>query len=85
MDKARIEIVLESFFESLKSKENKILETGLTQNQTVDALKVAVISAIENNPDKFEIYVKFFLNSSMYLLDEDDELLDVEEMLRLAR
>tara|TARA_R100000306_G_scaffold55672_2_gene53354 strand:- start:209 stop:466 length:258 start_codon:yes stop_codon:yes gene_type:complete len=85
LDKARIEIVLESFFESLKSKENKILETGLTQNQTVDALKVAVISAIENNPDKFEVYVKFFLNSSMYLLDEDDELLDVDEMLRLAR
>ena len=85
MDKARIEIVLESFFESLKSKDNKILETGLTQNQTVDALKVAVISAIENNPDKFEVYVKFFLNSSMYLLDEDDELLDVDEMLRLAR
>ena len=85
MDKARIEIVLESFFESLKSEENKILETGLTQNQTVDALKVAVISAIENNPEKFEVYVKFFLNSSMYLLDEDDELLDVEEMLRLAR
>ena len=85
MDKARIEIVLESFFESLKSKENKILETGLTQNQTVDALKVAVISAIENNPDKFETYVKWFLNGSMYLLDEDDELLDVEEMLRLAR
>ena len=78
-------IVLESFFESLKSKENKMLETGLTQNQTVDALKVAVISAIENNPEKFEVYVKFFLNSSMYLLDEDDELLDIEEMLRLAR
>ena len=67
MEKARIEIVLESFFESLKSKENKILETGLTQNQTVDALKVAVISAITEHPDKFEIYVKWFLNGSMYL------------------
>jgi|TARA_R110002095_G_scaffold65291_1_gene55131 hypothetical protein len=85
LDKARIEIVLESFFESLKSKDNKILETGLTQNQTVDALKVAVISAITEHPDKFETYVKWFLNGSMYLLDEDDELLDVEEMLRLAR
>ena len=85
MDKARIEIVLESFFESLKSEDNKILETGLTHNQTVDALKVAVISAITEHPDKFEIYVKWFLNGSMYLLDEDDELLDVEEMLRLAR
>ena len=76
MDKARIEIVLESFFESLKSEDNKILETGLTQNQTVDALKVAVISAITEHPDKFETYVKWFLNGSMYLLDEDDELLD---------
>tara|TARA_R110000737_G_scaffold14446_1_gene30445 strand:+ start:377 stop:634 length:258 start_codon:yes stop_codon:yes gene_type:complete len=85
LDKARIEIVLESFFESLKSKENKILETGLTQNQTVDALKVAVISAITEHPDKFETYVKWFLNGSMYLLDEDDEILDIEEMLRLAR
>ena len=85
MDKARIEIVLESFFESLKSEDNKILENGLTQNQTVDALKVAVISAITEHPDKFETYVKWFLNGSMYLLDEDDELLDVEEMLRLAR
>ncbi|PCI95400.1 MAG: hypothetical protein COB15_12230 [Flavobacteriales bacterium] len=69
----------------MKSKDNKILETGLTQNQTVDALKVAVISAITEHPDKFETYVKWFLNGSMYLLDEDDELLDVEEMLRLAR
>ena len=85
MDKARIEIVLESFFESLKSEENKILETGLTLYQSVDALKVAVISAITEHPDKFEVYVKWFLNGSMYLLDEDDDLLDVEEMLRLAR
>lgn len=74
-----------SFFESLKSKENKILETGLTQNQTVDALMIAVVSAIEDNPEKFEVYVKWFLNGSMFLLDEDDELLDIEEMLKLAR
>ena len=87
MDKARIEIVLESFFESLKSKENKNNIDTLHEkiNQTVDALKVAVISAITEHPDKFETYVKWFLNGSMYLLDEDDELLDVEEMLRLAR
>jgi len=64
---------------------NKVLETGLTQNQTVNALHLAVHSAIENNPEKFEVFVKFFLNASMYLLDEDDELLDIEEMLRLAR
>lgn len=85
MDQNKINEVIEKFFKSLKSEENKILETGLTQNQTVDALHLAVLSAIENNEEKFEVFVKWFLNGSMYLLDEDDELLDIEEMLRLAR
>ena len=85
MDQNKINEVIEKFFKSLKSEENKILETGLTQNQTVDALHLAVLSAIENNEEKFEVFVKWFLNGSMYLLDEDDELLDVDEMLRLAR
>ena len=85
MDTNRIDEVVSKFFESLKSKDDKVLETGLTQNQTVDALHLAVLSAIENNEEKFEVFVKWFLNGSMYLLDEDDELLDIEEMLRLAR
>ena len=85
MDQNKINEVIEKFFKSLKSEENKILETGLTQNQTVDALHLAVLSAIENNDEKFEVFVKWCLNGSMYLLDEDDELLDIEEMLRLAR
>ena len=75
MDQNKINEVIEKFFKSLKSEENKILETGLTQNQTVDALHLAVLSAIENNEEKFEVFVKWFLNGSMYLLDEDDELL----------
>tara|TARA_R110000824_G_scaffold359853_1_gene547472 strand:+ start:150 stop:407 length:258 start_codon:yes stop_codon:yes gene_type:complete len=85
LDQNKINEVIEKFFNSLKSEENKILETGLTQNQTVDALHLAVLSAIENNEEKFEVFVKWFLNGSMYLLEEDDELLDIEEMLRLAR
>ena len=85
MDQNRIDEVVSKFFESLKSKDDKVLETGLTQNQTVNALHLAVHSAIENNQEKFEVFVKFFLNASMYLLDEDDELLDIDEMLRLAR
>ena len=85
MDQNRIDEVVSKFFESLKSKDDKMLETGLTQNQTIDALHLTVLSAIEAHPDKFEIFVKWFLNGSMYLLDEDDELLDIEEMLRLAR
>ena len=85
MDKNKIEEVIEKFFSSLKSEENKMLETGLTQNQTVDALHLAVLSAIENNEEKFEVFVKWFLNGSMYLLEEDEELLDIDEMLKLAR
>ncbi len=85
MQEKKVRDVIEKFFESLKSKENKILETALTQNQTVDALKVAVIAAIVDHPEKFEVYVKWFLNGSMYLLEEDDELLDIDEMLKLAR
>ena len=85
MQEKKIKDVLEKFFESLKSKENKMLETGLTQNQTVDALHLAVLSAIENNEEKFEVFVKCFLNGSMYLLEEDEELLDIDEMLKLAR
>jgi hypothetical protein len=85
LDKNKIEEVIGKFFSSLKSEENKMLETGLTQNQTVDALHLAVLSAIENNEEKFEVFVKWFLNGSMYLLEEDDELLDIDEMLKLAR
>ena len=85
MDKNKIEEVVGKFFNSLKSEENKMLETGLTQNQTVDALHLTVLAAIESHPEKFEVFVKWFLNGSMYLLEEDDELLDIEELLRFAR
>ncbi len=85
MDQDKIEEVVGKFFESLKSKDDKMLETGLTQNQTVDALHLAVHAAIKNNPKQFEVFVKWFLNGSMYLLEEDDELLDIDEMLKLAR
>lgn len=85
MDKKKIHEVIEKFFGSLKSKENEMLETGLTQNQTVDALHLAVLNAIEGNEKKFEVFVKWFLSSSMYLLDENEELEDIEEQLRLAR
>ena len=85
MDNKKIHEVIEKFFASLKSKENEVLETGLTQNQTVDALHLAVLNAIEGNEKKFEVFVKWFLSSSMYLLDENEELEDIDEQLRLAR
>ena len=84
MDKKKIHEVIEKFFGSLKSKENEMLETGLTQNQTVDALHLAVLNAIEGNEKKFEVFVKWFLSSSMYLLDENEELEDIESFIKRA-
>ena len=80
MDQAKIKKVIDLFFESLKSKDNETLETGLTQNSTIDVLKNATVQAIEQKPEQFEIYVKWFLNASMFLLDEDDNLLEIKEV-----
>ena len=77
--------VITKFFDSMKDEENRVLETGLTQHQTVDALKQVALLSAQDYPEKFEVYVKWFLSSSMYLLDENDELDDIEQQLRLAR
>ena len=81
----KIDEVLDVFFNSLKSEDNKMLETGLSQNESVEFLKQACSVAIKDHPERFVIYCKWFLSGAMYLLEEDDELLDVEEQLRLAR
>ena len=77
--------VITRFFDSMKDEENKVLETGLSQHETVDALKQVALLSAQDYPEKFEVYVKWFLSSSMYLLDENDELDDIEQQLRLAR
>ena len=77
--------VITKFFDSMKDEENRVLETGLSQHQTVDALKQVAVLSAQDYPEKFEVYVKWFLSSSMYLLDENDELDDIEQQLRLAR
>jgi len=77
--------VITKFFDSMKDEENRVLETGLSQHQTVDALKQVALLSAQDYPEKFEVYVKWFLSSSMYLLDENDELDDIEQQLRLAR
>ena len=78
MDPDKFTKVLDEFFNSLKSTEDKTLETGLSQHTTVDILHQATIEAYTKHPEKFERYVKFFLNASMYLLDEDSELMKIE-------
>lgn len=85
MEKQKVIEVITKFFDSMKDEENRVLETGLTQHQTVDALKQVALLSAQDYPEKFEVYVKWFLSSSMYLLDENDELDDIEQQLRLAR
>ena len=81
----KIDEVLDVFFNSLKSEDNKMLETGLSQNESVEFLKQACSVAIKDHPERFVIYCKWFLSGAMYVLEEDDELLDIEEQLKLAR
>lgn len=78
MDPDKVTKVLDEFFNSLKSTEDKTLETGLSQHTTVDILHQATVEAYKKHPERFERYVKFFLNASMYLLDEDSELLKID-------
>ena len=78
MDQDKITKVLNEFFTSLKSPEDKTLETGLSQHTTIDILHQACVEAQKTHPERFERYVKFFLNASMFLLDEDSELMKIE-------
>ena len=79
MDQVKIIKVVERFFNSLKTDEDKMLETGLTHNATVILLHQACVELIKMHPDKFVVYAKWFLNASMYLLEEDDTLLEIKE------
>ena len=77
MEPDKITKVVDQFFNSLKTNEDKTLETGLSQHTTIDILKQATKQAIKDNPEKFEVYVKWMLNAAMFLLDEDNELLKI--------
>jgi hypothetical protein len=79
LDQAKINHVVNEFFNSLKSEEDKMLDTGLTHNGTVVVLHHAVLQLIQDNPKRFEQYVKFFEFGCMYLNDDTDELPEVEK------
>ena len=79
MDQAKVTHVINEFFHSLKTEEDKMLETGLTHNATVILLHQACVELIKMHPDRFIVYVKWFLNSAMYLLEEDDTLMEIKE------
>ena len=78
MDQDKINKVIERFFNSLKVEEDKTLETGLTHNTTVELLHQATRQLVQENPKRFEQYVKFFEFSCMYLNDDTDEMPEVD-------
>ena len=57
--------------------EDKMLDTGLTNNATVEVLRQAVITLVQDNPKRFEQYVKFFEIGCMYLQDETEDVPEI--------
>jgi hypothetical protein len=79
LDLAKSNNVINAFFTSLKSEEDKMLETGLTHNTTVELLHQATLQLVQEHPKRFEQYVKFFEFGCMYLNDDTDEIPEVEK------
>ena len=79
MDQAKINNVINAFFNSLKMDEDKMLDTGLTNNATVELLHQATLQMVQEHPERFEQYVKFFEFGCMYLQDESDEVPEIEK------
>ena len=82
MEQDKITQVVDAFFNSLKTEEDKMLETGLTHNTTVELLHQATLQLVKENPKRFEQYVKFFEEGCMYLQDESDEVPEVDKIER---
>ena len=79
MDQAKVNHVINAFFHSLKTEEDKMLETGLTDNTTVELLHQATLQLVKENPKRFEQYVKFFEEGCMYLQNDTDEIPEVSQ------
>jgi hypothetical protein len=79
LDLDKITHVVDAFFNSLKSEDDKMLQTGLSHNATVELLHQATLQLVQEHPDRFESYVKFFEEGCMYLQDESDEVPEVEK------
>ena len=77
MDQAKIHHVVNVFFNSLKSELDEKLETGLSQNTTVEMLRDACQEMIKQHPKRFEQYVTFFEIACMYLQDDTKEIPEI--------
>ena len=60
MDPDKIKKVLDEFFTSLKSPEDKTLETGLSQHTTIDILHQACVEAQKTHPKDLRDMLNFF-------------------------
>jgi len=79
LDQAKSDNVINAFFNSLKTEDDKMLETGLTHNTTVELLHQATLQLVQEHPKRFEQFVKFFEEGCMYLNDDTDEIPEVEK------
>jgi len=79
LDQAKINNVINAFFNSLKMDEDKMLDTGLTNNATVELLHQATVQLVQEHPERFEQYVKFFEFGCMYLQDETEDVPEIEK------
>ena len=77
MDQVKVNEVVNEFFNSLKSELDEKLETGLSQNTTVEMLRDACQEMIKQHPKRFEQYVTFFETACMYLQDESDQIPEI--------
>jgi hypothetical protein len=77
LDQAKINNVINAFFNSLKMDEDKMLDTGLTNNATVELLHQATLQLVQQHPERFEQYVKFFEFGCMYLQDETEDVPEI--------
>jgi hypothetical protein len=77
LDQDKIIKVVDTFFNSLKTEADEKLETGLSQNTTVEMLRDACQEMIKLHPKRFEQYVSFFETACMYLQDESDQIPEI--------
>jgi hypothetical protein len=77
LDQDKITKVVDTFFNSLKTEADEKLETGLSQNTTVEMLRDACQEMIKLHPKRFEQYVSFFETACMYLQDESDQIPEI--------
>jgi hypothetical protein len=65
-------------------QDNEIEGTGLTYHFTLDLIKSAAKDSIKENPEEFENLVNWFVNASMFLLSDIQDLDEIDLQLRNA-